>query len=221
MEKIKDIDKDKIISLYMDDVLTGNTCLTSVYSFSKFHNFDESVFYKFFSGLELLDEFVFSEFFNKAEAMLLNSDDYNNYEAKNKLLSFYYTFFELLTANRSFVVLKLNKEKNKLEVLKKLSGLKKSFKNYVKNLDIKTVDFKNEKINRVQEKGLSNISWIQFIAVLKFWLEDKSVNFEKTDLFIEKSVLAGFDIIDVTPVKSVIELSLFGRKKNHLYEINK
>lgn len=209
MEKIKDIDKHKIISLYMEDVLTGNKCLTSVYSFSKYHNFDESVFYKFFSSLGSIDDSVFNEFFNKTEAMLLNSDDYTNYEAKNKLLSFYYTFFELLTANRSFVVLKLEKEKNKLEVLKKLGKLKKSFKNYVKNLDIDTLDFKNNKINKAQKMSLSNISWMQFIVVLKFWLEDKSVNFEKTDLFIEKSILAGFDIIDVTPVKSVIDLAKF------------
>ena len=29
-------------------------------------------------------------------------DEYLNFDARNKLLSFYYTFFEILTANRSY-----------------------------------------------------------------------------------------------------------------------
>jgi ubiquinone biosynthesis protein COQ9 len=47
------------------------------------------------------------------------------------------------------------------------------------------------------------------LIVLKFWIHDESSNFEKTDVFIEKSIKASFDIRQITPIKSVIDLAKF------------
>ena len=44
---------------------------------------------------------------------------------------------------------------------------------------------------------------------LKFWLEDTSSSFEKTDIFIEKAVNTSFDLISVQPIKSIIDLGKF------------
>ena len=44
---------------------------------------------------------------------------------------------------------------------------------------------------------------------MKFWLDDTSPAFEKTDVFIEKSVKASFDIMNIAPIKSVIDLGKF------------
>jgi hypothetical protein len=40
-------------------------------------------------------------------------------------------------------------------------------------------------------------------------MEDESKSFEKTDIFIEKSINASFDIIDSPPRKSVMDLAKF------------
>ena len=47
------------------------------------------------------------------------------------------------------------------------------------------------------------------MMIMKFWLDDTSPSFEKTDIFIEKSVHAGFDLIDIKPLKSVLDLGKF------------
>ena len=47
------------------------------------------------------------------------------------------------------------------------------------------------------------------MVTLKFWLDDESIGFEKTDLFIEKSIRATFDLIDITPLESVIDFGKF------------
>jgi len=47
------------------------------------------------------------------------------------------------------------------------------------------------------------------MLTMKFWLEDSSPSFEKTDIFIEKSVNTTFDILDIAPLKSVIDLGKF------------
>jgi tetracycline repressor-like protein len=44
---------------------------------------------------------------------------------------------------------------------------------------------------------------------MKFWIDDTSPSFEKTDIYIEKSVQASFDLIDTTPLKSLIDFGKF------------
>jgi hypothetical protein len=47
------------------------------------------------------------------------------------------------------------------------------------------------------------------MLTLKFWLDDTSKSFEKTDIFIEKSINASFDLINISPLKSVVDLGKF------------
>ena len=145
------------------------------------------------------------------------SSDYDSFDARNKLLSFYFTFFENLTANRSYVVYALNTQKNNLKGILVLSELKKSFNKYISNLDIETLDIKEERLERIQIKVLQESVWIQLMMTLKFWLDDTSAAFEKTDIFIEKSVNTSFDILNIAPLKSVIDFGKFlFKEKMHM-----
>ena len=128
---------------------------------------------------------------------------------RDRLLSFYYTFFEILTANRSYVVHVLNDHKNKLKSLRSLNELKKSFSEYIENLDIQTIDFKEGKLEKIQQRSIKESAWFQLLVTMKFWIDDTSSSFEKTDIFIEKSVKASFDLIDTTPLKSIIDFGKF------------
>jgi hypothetical protein len=52
---------------------------------------------------------------------------------------------------------------------------------------------------------------------MKFWLDDTSPSFEKTDIFIEKSVNTSFDVLNIQPLKSVIDLGKFlFKEKMHM-----
>lgn len=209
MAKRKSITEAKIIELYMDYVLTHNEQPKSVYTFAKNNNFEEQEFYEFFGSFDALEQRIFKVFFDSAYAVLEKSEDYINFDARNKLLSFYYTFFEILTANRSYVVHALKHNKNQLKSLKTLAKLKQRFSNYIEHLNIKTLDLKQQQLERLQNKGLKETAWLQLLVTMKFWLDDTSPSFEKTDLFIEKSVRASFDLIDTTPLRSLIDLGKF------------
>ncbi|SDH30315.1 TetR family transcriptional regulator C-terminal domain-containing protein [Winogradskyella thalassocola] len=209
MAKKKNITQDDLISYYMDYVLTHNHKPNSVYAFAKDNNFEEQKFYEYFSSFEILEQSIFKIFFDHTLAVLEKSEDYQSFDARNQLLSFYYTFFEILTANRSYVVQVLGSDKNQLKSLKTLSHLKKNFTNYIEHLDIKTIDLKEEKLEKLKNRGLKESAWFQLLVTLKFWLDDSSTSFEKTDVFIEKSVQASFDLIDTTPLKSLIDFGKF------------
>lgn len=209
MEAQKEIDEIQIVSKYIDTLLETGKAPTSIYTFSKGLDIDERIFYKYFSSFEHLEKKIFTLFFENAISLLEQNEDFANYDAKNKLLSLYFTYFEILTENRSYVLLALNDTKNSLKNLKKLEGLKKTFASFINALHIDKIDFKQEKIEKIQDKGIQEGFWIQFLMILKFWMNDTSPSFEKTDVFIEKSVHASFDLIDTKPIKSIIDLGKF------------
>ena len=193
----------------MEYVLDYNEEPKSVYKFSKDNNFEESEFYKNFTSFESIKNEIFTAFLENTIELLHKSAEFESYNARNKLLSFYYTFFEILMANRSYVVYALEHQKNKLEVLKSLKGLKTGFSKFIDSLMIEKLDLKEERLEKLQERALNESAWIQLVITMKFWLDDTSPAFEKTDLFIEKSVNTSFDLMNITPLKSVIDLGKF------------
>lgn len=125
------------------------------------------------------------------------------------MLSYYFTFFENLTANRSYVVYLLEKHKNSLKSYRILTELKSSFAHYIKNLGIELIDVKEDRLDKLQNSGLTETAWLQLLLTIKFWLDDTSPSFEKTDIFIEKSVNTSFDVLNIKPLKSIIDFGKF------------
>ena len=209
MAKKKTVSKKDIISWYIDYVLEHDENPKTVFAFTKKHSFEEATLYQYFTSFEAIEKGIFEAFFSNSVNSLNKNKEYQNFDSRNKLLSFYFTFFENLTANRSYVIHVLDKYKNDLKGLKVLSGLKKHFNNYINGLDIPMLDLKQEKLEKLQENALKESSWLQLLITIKFWLDDSSASFEKTDIFIEKSVNTTFDVIDIVPIKSVIDLGKF------------
>lgn len=209
MAKKKNISAQDLISFYMDYVLEHGSQPKSVYIFAKTNNFDESNFYEHFGTFEAIEKHVFRAFFDNTVMVLQQSNDYQLFDARNKLLSFYFTFFENLTANRSYVMFALQQHKNSMKGLAALSELKKGFTNYIDELDIETLDIKVERIDKFQQRALQESAWLQLLLTMKFWMDDNSASFVKTDIFIEKSVNTSFDVLNIAPLKSVIDLGKF------------
>ncbi|MEY4433361.1 MAG: hypothetical protein RLZZ44_1495 [Bacteroidota bacterium] len=209
--------KDKIVTMFMQDTLDNNEKPKSVYHFAKANGFTEAEFYNFFGGLEGVEKEIFTIFLEKTIELLNKDKDYEYYDMKSKMLSFYFTFFELLTANRSYVVLSLKGNQKPLQGLLQLSSLRNSFKDFVSGIISEDYRLKQEKFQQIQEKALQESAWFQLMMTLKFWLDDSSASFEKTDLFIEKSVKASFELMNTAPLESLMDFGkfLFKEKIQH------
>ncbi|HEU4788750.1 MAG TPA: TetR family transcriptional regulator C-terminal domain-containing protein [Flavobacterium sp.] len=203
------LSKDLILSMYMNHTLEHNEKPKSVFHFSKVNGFTEAEFYTFFGTLESIEKEIFNTFFEKTIELLQKDDNYESYDMKTKLLSFYFTFFELITANRSYVVMTLKQHQNQLKNLMLLSDFRNKFKDYISEIITDDFRIKIEKLQQYQEKVLTESFWIQFLLTLKFWIEDSSPSFEKTDIYIEKSVKVSFELIDITPIDSLIDFGKF------------
>jgi len=217
MAKNKSITSSDIISNYMEFVLECNSQPQTVYTFAKKYGFEEAEFYKHFGNFNALEQSIFKEFFDHAFMLLEKSEDYDTFDSRNKLLSFYFTFFEILTMNRSYVGYILKNQKDHLQKQRSLAKLKNRFTLFIKHLDISLFEVKQEQLEKVQMRSIQESAWLQLLITMKFWIEDTSPSFEKTDIFIEKAVNTSFDLIDTKPLKSIIDLGKFlYKEKMHM-----
>ena len=208
------MDKMQLVSAYMDFVLKQGKAPENVYVFAKECGIEESEFYTFFASFEVLEKHVFTAFYDHTIALLHKNEAYHTFQAKDQLLSFYYTFFEILTVNRSFVLYVLQKQTNIRHSISLFSELRKNVKEFMNGLEIEKLELKNKNLNKLQDKKIEELGWGQLIIFINYWKKDTSDGFEKTDVFIEKSVTACFDVMNIKPIKSVMDLGKFLFKEN-------
>lgn len=207
--KKKEITHEQIVADYTDYCLTHGKRPNSVYEFTKQNAFEEVHFYKYFTSFEALESDYFSKMFYYTVDLLQENKEYANYDSAQKLISFYFTFFEMATANRSFVKFLLEDGTFPIQNIKKLKALRLEFLMFVKTILEAPLKIENEKITNIQNKLVHEGAWLQFLAILRFWLEDASPSFEKTDIYIEKSVKASFDMVYNVPIESIVDFAKF------------
>lgn len=205
----KVLDKQKLISMYMEYVLEHEKHPKTVYKFSKENNIQEEDFYNFFGSFEGLQKGVWEEFYYQTILVMSKSPEFAQFDNREKLLTFYYTFFELLAANRSYVLFTLKQHQNKFKNLEQLKGLRKRIKTFASGLIEEGNKDKPAKVLKQSETFFSEAAWVQFLFLLNFWIDDNSAQFESTDIAIEKSVNTVFDVFDTTPLDRVIDFGKF------------
>jgi hypothetical protein len=207
--KKKQFNDLQIISLYMNDVLEMNEAPKNIFVFCKKHTIEESDFYSFFGSLDALRQDIWVKFFENAVTTIEKEPTFETYSDKNKLLTLYFTLFEILTLNRSYILFSLKENKEGLKNLKDLKNFRIHFKEYVVTKIKSNPSEPFGKVAKVTEPVFSEGAWLQFLFLLKFWMDDTSKGFEKTDVLIEKSVNTVVDLLDTKPLESLFDLGKF------------
>lgn len=203
------ITQKQMIDWYMEQVLEQEKAPKSVYKFAKDHGFSETEFYRYFGSMEDLKSKIWTVFYDMTIGLTSQNLDYSKHSNQEKLLTFFYTFFELLTLNRSYVLFALEEDRQMLKSMPQLSALRKKIKSFAADLIQEANEEKSLKLLKKPVGIFSEGAWWQFLFILKFWKEDNSPSFEKTDLVIEKSVRAVFDLFETTPLESVLDFGKF------------
>ncbi|SEL34492.1 hypothetical protein SAMN04487910_2197 [Aquimarina amphilecti] len=211
------VDSQYIITKYMNYVLEHDEYPKSVYKFCKESKIKEEDFYELFAGLDSVNKGIWNTFFSTTIDAMNSNEEYDTLSSKDKMLTFFFTFFELLTLNRSYVLLTLNYHDMPLKNLGQLKSLRNHIKSFAKEL----IEIDNEdKLFRIAKNPVTIYAegaWFQFLFLLKFWMEDESPGFEKTDVAIEKSVHTIFDLFDNTPLSSVLDFGKFLWKEKSMW----
>lgn len=206
--KTKMVNEHDIITLYMEHILMGEEAPKTVYAFCKKNDIEESDFYTFFGSFDGLKQEIWNKFLENTISTLHNDASFSSFSPKNKLLTFYFTLFEVLTLNRSYVLYALKDNKEGLSNLAQLKQFRMTMKEFVKT-NIVIEETRVSKLSKIAQPVYSEGAWIQFLFILKFWMDDNSKGFEKTDIIIEKSVNTVVDLLDSKPLENIIDLGKF------------
>lgn len=194
---------------YIDYVLTHDEQPKSVYSFVKKLKITESEFYEFYSSFESIEKIIWVELTSEVINTIQQQEIWEQYSSRDKMLSFFYSYIELLKKQRSFIVYSLKKQKATFSAPEVLSGVKPIFENFALGLINEGLESGELADRKFLSKRYKDALWIQFAFIINFWVNDNTAGFEKTDEAIEKGINVTFDLFQRSPIDNLFEYGKF------------
>lgn len=199
----------KLRTAYIDYMLMHGQRPASVFKFCLDLGIREDDFYSHFGSFEGLERQIWKGFIERTILRLNTDEAYITFSIREKILAFYYTFFEDLKSNRSFVLLQLERH-TKLELV---PGFLKDFKSaygfYVESLLTEGKGTGEIAKRPYLDRQYPQLFWMHMGFLLMFWKDDNSASFEQTDAAIEKSVNLAFDLIEKGAVDTAFDFAKF------------
>jgi len=208
-EENKIIDKDFFKGEFVLWMLRNGKHPITVFKFCEDLGVDETEFYKYFNSFNALEKAVWGDFFHHVHEAIAADDEYNSFTTHEKILSFYYTLFEVLKQNRSYVMLQMDDFNYRQRTPWFMNDFKKLFKGWVK-------DIVNEGVNRdelatrpIITDRYNEVFWFHLMYLLKVWINDESEQFVTTDAAIEKSTALLSELMKKGPIDLFIDFAKF------------
>lgn len=201
---------EKVRKAFVEHVLENGSRPASIFMFAKKLKMTEADFYEHYNSFDQLEADIWRSSFDETILKIESEEVYARYSVREKLLSFYYTWFEVLKSQRSYYLQTApDFRKTGLKTPAALVPLKTGFLNYVSELVSEGKESKEVITRRFVDERYPQVFWLQAVWLLDFWLHDASKGFEKTDSAIEKAVNTSFDLISASALDSVLDLAKF------------
>jgi hypothetical protein len=194
---------------YIDYVLTHDEQPKSVYSFVKKLKITEAEFYEFYGSFESIEKTIWVELTAETIDTIRQQEVWSQYTSRDRMLSFFYSYVELLKRHRSFIVYSLKKHASRFATPEVLSGVKPIFENFAEELINEGLETGELAERKFLTKRYKDALWIQFAFIVNFWINDDSTGFEKTDEAIEKGINVTFDLFQRSPIDNLFEYGKF------------
>lgn len=207
----KSVSKSSIQKGYMDYLLEEGKKPDTVRIFTKHMKISDDDFYKHFGSLKNIEKSIWEGYYTQTFKVIQNDPEFEEMDAREKHLSFLYTFLEIIKPDRSYILFKLEGKKPH-----ELPAELKQTQKIVSQSEIewaKTFDFLPDKAKNSTQTAYRQVLWSHTIATLFFWVKDDSAGGADTDIFIEKSTRTAFDIGELPALDSIVDLSKFFLQK--------
>jgi len=209
---------ESIKKAYIDYVLTEGHQPKSVYIFAKKNKMTEVEFYQFFGSFDAIEQNIWTGLAQDTLTEIKAQEVWPEYSSREKALSFFYAFFELIKGSRSFAVYSINNQPKGFATPRVFEGLKELYENFAETIINEGIESGELADRKFFSKKYKDALWIQFVFVLNFWINDSSAGFEKTDEAIEKGVNVTFDLFQRSPIDNLLEYGKFLAKNGGMKE---
>ncbi len=200
---------EKIQNSYIDYVLTNGEEPKSVYNFAKQLKISEADFYKIYGSFDAIEKAVWEDLTIATIITIKEQEVWPQYTSREKMLSFFYGYIELLKTKRSFIIYTLKKHPKKITTPPVLTSAREIFESFAEDLINEGLDSGELADRKFFSKKYKDALWVQFAFIINFWMDDDSAGFEKTDEAIEKGINVSFDLFQRSPIDNLFEYGKF------------
>ena len=219
------ITKDDIIADYMAFVTSSDIGQPDISEYLDQSKIDEQTFDAFFESIEDLEMTIWEVLMRQSIETVQADPIFNEFSAKEKILSLYYTFFENASLNQEYLKKNIRMTKNIRSRLKLFDKLKPTYQAFVRNVLAQSSRYQPllniSVFEKFTQSSRDNGSWGLFLFLLDFWQKDESNEFEKTDAAIEKAVTLATSLIDRSPFDHALDFGKFLWKERSMYTFNR
>ena len=199
----------KLFEKYISFVADHKKQPSSIHSFMEELKLKEGTFYKYFNSFDQLEKDFWNLIFGRTVKNIQSEEVYLSYSINEKLLSFYYSWIEELKDYREFVSFVMDEEKVYEPYPTGFDLFKQNFEAYSNQL-VEEGIATGEIADRLYITDKYKYAlWYQPVTIIKFWVKDKSKDFEDTDALIEKTVNFSFDLMRSNGLDSFFDLAKF------------
>ena len=194
-----------ILEGFKNHVLEHGDLPKSVFKFAKDLKMKEEDFYTYFTSFEAIKSTILVDIFEETLADISKQGVFEGYSAREK-----FTWIEVLKKNRSYLLsLYESKAKSFVSLPKESAEFKEKFKAFANEIILEGKETEEIATRPVISDRYDEALWIQVGFVFRYWLDDRSPRFEKTDAAIEKSVNLGFDLMGKSALDSFLDFAKF------------
>ncbi len=202
----KTITKERIIRAYLlHNQRFGEPATISIFCAES--KIKEEDFFAFFDNLKELENAAWLLFLEDTLMVLKNDEAYDGFPVSEKLLAFYFTHMEVLNQYREYI---LKRRQSWMEAQPLcMKDYRHEFCGFVDDLVHEGIASGEIAERRFISEWYKEGFWLQLLFVIRFWCNDQSDQFEKTDAAIEKAVNLSFELISRGPLEAMIDFAKF------------
>lgn len=199
-----------ILEGFVNHVLEHGSMPKSVFKFAKDLKMKEEDFYTYFTSFESIKSAIWVSILESTLEQIESQEVFKEYSVREKFLSFLFTWIEELKKNRSYL---LSLYQDKTQSMKTLTldakEFKEKFKDFAGEIILEGKETQEIANRPIISDRYDEALWVQVVFIFRYWLDDRSPRFEKTDAAIEKSVNLTFDLMGKSALDSFLDFAKF------------
>ncbi|MFN7708918.1 MAG: hypothetical protein ACK5QE_09685 [Sphingobacteriia bacterium] len=158
----------------------------------------EAELYQYFSGADAVGARLWLDLGQEVSAALRESEVYASYPARQKMLSYFFTFFELALRLRTFIDYTVQDK----AILK---PYREAFKALMEELVQEGLDAEDIKDRLALSRNYPDMLWELHLKLIRIWLHDTSAGFAETEKAIEHYSKLPLELIGPNLLDSVAD----------------
>lgn len=201
--------KLEIQAAYLDHLLnTGSEPLT-IPLFASEVGITEEDFYSCYRSFKSVEKDAWLEMLLNAQRALEADSEFPMYSAQEKVLSLFYTLIEVNKQYRSLILFRAGELKRTEISPWYMQKFKDEFLSMISIVLNEGIDNQEILSRPVIGDKYKDAFWIQYLYILRVWINDESEEYQITDAAVEKSVNLTFELLKKGPLDMMIDFVKF------------